>query len=104
MILRCPCKISKPYDNPFWENEPRERRWERERREEKKNALYSGHLRLCQQQRAAHALRSDQFQKLPVTMGEVGKTEDLKFLMPQNAPCCLIPLTSILCCVRLAIM
>jgi hypothetical protein len=25
-----------------------------------KNALYSGHLRLCQQPRAAHALRSDQ--------------------------------------------
>ena len=33
---------------------------ERERRE--KNAIYSGHLRLCQQPRAAHALRSDQFQ------------------------------------------
>ena len=29
-----------------------------ERRE--KNAIYSGHLRLCQQPRAAHALRSDQ--------------------------------------------
>jgi hypothetical protein len=26
-----------------------------------KNAIYSGHLRLCQQPRAAHALRSDQF-------------------------------------------
>ena len=25
-----------------------------------KNAIYSGHLRLCQQPRAAHALRSDQ--------------------------------------------
>ena len=32
---------------------------ERERRE--KNAIYSGHLRLCQQPRAAHALRSDQY-------------------------------------------
>ena len=32
----------------------------RERREERKNAIYSGHLRLCQQPRAAHALRSDQ--------------------------------------------
>ena len=34
-------------------------RGERERGE--KNAIYSGHLRLCQQPRAAHALRSDQF-------------------------------------------
>jgi hypothetical protein len=34
-----------------------EREKERERR---KNAIYSGHLRLCQQPRAAHALRSDQ--------------------------------------------
>ena len=33
-------------------------RGERERGE--KNAIYSGHLRLCQQPRAAHALRSDQ--------------------------------------------
>jgi hypothetical protein len=33
---------------------------EEEREREKKNALYSGHLRLCQQPRAAHALRSDQ--------------------------------------------
>ena len=32
-------------------------------KEREKNALYSGHLRLCQQPRAAHALRSDQ-QKL----------------------------------------
>ena len=30
-------------------------------REREKNAIYSGHLRLCQQPRAAHALRSDQF-------------------------------------------
>ena len=39
---------------------------EREREEEEereKNAIYSGHLRLCQQPRAAHALRSDQFTK-----------------------------------------
>ena len=33
------------------------RRGERER----ENAIYSGHLRLCQQPRAAQALRSDQF-------------------------------------------
>ena len=31
-----------------------------EEEEEKKNAIYSGHLRLCQQPRAEHALRSDQ--------------------------------------------
>jgi hypothetical protein len=39
-------------------NEPEERRKKEEERE--KNAIYSGHLRLCQQPRAAHALRSDQ--------------------------------------------
>jgi hypothetical protein len=33
---------------------------EREDKRGEKNALYSGHLRLCQQPRAAHALRSDQ--------------------------------------------
>ena len=37
------------------------------RREERgggeKNAIYSGHLRLCQQPGAAHALRSDQLPK-----------------------------------------
>ena len=33
---------------------------EREKKKEKKIAIYSGHLRLCQQPRAAHALRSDQ--------------------------------------------
>ena len=37
-------------------------RKKRERKKEReKNAIYSGHLRLCQQPRAAHALRSDQF-------------------------------------------
>ena len=35
---------------------PEERKKERKR----KNAIYSGQLRLCQQPRAAHALRSDQ--------------------------------------------
>jgi hypothetical protein len=39
---------------------PEERKKERER-EREKNAIYSGQLRLCQQPRAAHALRSDQF-------------------------------------------
>ena len=32
----------------------------RREREEKKNAIYSGQLRLCQQPREAHALCSDQ--------------------------------------------
>jgi hypothetical protein len=41
-------------------NEPEGRKKERRKRE--KNAIYSGHLRLCQQPRAAHALRSDQYQ------------------------------------------
>ena len=37
-------------------------RKKRERkREREKTAIYSGHLRLCQQPRAAHALRSDQY-------------------------------------------
>ena len=33
---------------------------ERKKERKRKNAIYSGHLRLCQQPRAAHALRSDQ--------------------------------------------
>ena len=37
-------------------NEPEEER----KKEKRKNAIYSGHLRLCQQPREAHALRSDQ--------------------------------------------
>ena len=37
----------------------KERKKEREK-EREKNAICSGHLRLCQQPRAAHALRSDQ--------------------------------------------
>ena len=38
----------------------REREKERKKERKRKNAIYSGHLRLCQQPRAAHALRSDQ--------------------------------------------
>jgi hypothetical protein len=54
LLLRSPCKISKPYDNPSGRisNEPG-------RGERETNAIYSGHLRLCQQPRAAHALHSD---------------------------------------------
>ena len=37
------------------------RKRERKKKEEKKNAIYSGHLRFCLQPRAAHALCSDQF-------------------------------------------
>jgi hypothetical protein len=33
---------------------------ERKKERGEKNAIYSGHLRLCQQPRAAHALRLDQ--------------------------------------------
>ena len=33
------------------------------KKEREKNAIYSGHLRFCLQPRAAHALRSDQFNK-----------------------------------------
>ena len=32
----------------------------KKKREIEKNAIYSGHLRLCQQPSAAHAMRSDQ--------------------------------------------
>ena len=42
------------------------RKKEREKREREKNAIYSGHLRLWQQPRAAHALRSDQDHNLDV--------------------------------------
>ena len=35
-----------------------------------KNAIYSGHLRLWQQPRAAHALRSDQFSAIIITTGQ----------------------------------
>ena len=37
------------------------RKRERKKERGEKNAIYSGHLRLCQQPRAAHALRSDQW-------------------------------------------
>ena len=36
-------------------------REEREKERREKNAIYSGHPRLCQQPRAAHALHSDQY-------------------------------------------
>jgi hypothetical protein len=42
MLLRSPCKISEPYDNPFWENDQRAQR-EREE-EEKKKTIIKGSL------------------------------------------------------------
>ena len=56
-------------------NEPGERERERERerkKEREQNAIYSGQLRLCQQPRAAHALRSDQ--NSPPDAGETMRT------------------------------
>ena len=49
----------KPYDNPFWGFEQRYQEINNKKRKRliTKN---SGHLRLCQQPRAAHALRLDQ--------------------------------------------
>ena len=35
-------------------------RKKKKKKEERKNAIFSGHLRFCQQPRAAHLLRSDQ--------------------------------------------
>ena len=40
------------------------RKKERERRRREQNAIYSGHLRLCQQPRVAQALHSDQLRAL----------------------------------------
>jgi hypothetical protein len=64
--------MTKSYDNPFWENEQLAGR--KKRREREKNAIYSGHLRLCHQPRAAHALRSDQFSELGTAL--CGSTTD----------------------------
>ena len=53
-------------------NEPEE---ERKKREREKNAIYSGHLRLCQQPRAAHALRSDQFVSFLALISKEGEKQ-----------------------------
>ena len=46
--VKTPCKISEPYDNPFWEkSNPAQRKKERE------NAVYSGHLVPWQRMQAA---------------------------------------------------
>ena len=56
----------------------RKKREERRKREREKNAIYSGHLRLCQQPRAAHALRSDQIS--PPDAGETMHADDEQFI------------------------
>jgi hypothetical protein len=59
LLLRSPCKIAKTLQQTLlWElaMSPEEER-------KRTNAIYSGHLCLCQQPRAVHALRSDQFFK-----------------------------------------
>ena len=49
----------------------RKREEERKKEERENNAIYSGNLRLCQQPRAAHALRSDQlYYALPLIYGQ----------------------------------
>ena len=48
--LKTPCKISEPYDNPFWERSKRSREKEEER---EKNAVNSGHLVPWQRTQAA---------------------------------------------------
>ena len=51
------------------------RKREERERERENNAIYSGHLRLCQQPRAAHSLRSDQFRTL------MAKTNNVLLIM-----------------------
>ena len=74
--------------------------WREERKKERreKNAIYSGHLRLCQQPRAAHALRSDQLEAtLAPAEAEVGAVDKAD---QQIGYCCddTIKLTG--CCVE----
>ena len=54
---------------------------ERKRREREKNAIYSGHLRLCQQPRAAHALRSDQLLWIVFSVAAHEPAPDTKVLV-----------------------
>ena len=46
-----------------------------QRRSDQKNAIYSGHLRLCQKPRAAHALRSDQFVSFLALISKEGEKQ-----------------------------
>ena len=48
---------------------------ERREREREKNAIYSGHLRLCQQPRAAHALCSNQLTNIPTALLRLSLTD-----------------------------
>ena len=54
LLLRSPCRVSEPYDKPLYGLS------NMGEKKKKKNSKNSGHLRLCQQPRAVHALRSDQ--------------------------------------------
>jgi hypothetical protein len=47
-----------------------------------KNAIYSGHPRLCQQPRAAHALHSDQQNKEQELKSGVNQPYYLKYMSP----------------------
>ena len=46
-------------------------------RKKEKNAIYSGHLRLCQQPSAAHALRSDQLKDIQYTYHSLQLTDHM---------------------------
>ena len=58
-LIRSPCKISEQYDNLFWQKS------KGLRRKKKKKEKYYVHA--CSP-RAAHALRSDKFQKHTITL------------------------------------
>ena len=58
MLLGRPRKNLKSYDTPFMGFEQRYQQQQEEEEEERLIIKNSGHLRLCQQPRAAHALRS----------------------------------------------
>ena len=64
LLLRSPGKNLKSYDNPFW---GKSNGGSNTNSTKRKNTKNSGHLRLCQQPRAAHALRSDQLVMFYIT-------------------------------------
>ena len=59
---------------------------ERERERREKNAIYSGHLRLCQQPRAVHALRSDQNINFKITRNKIARHLKSILLKPFFTP------------------
>ena len=75
-------------------------RKKKEERRREKNAICSGHLRLCQQPRAAYALRSDQNKKimcspivLLLTTQTQQKTSIVIYLVLNNNNCLIGPFT-----------